>query len=410
MFTFSFICLTAFAYLSIFEEDASMQSMNENFARSLETAINDPSQPLSFQGVLEEFNILDLNLDGHLDDGELLLWLAGQIRPSLATTFPEDEDEVQGSLSYESFKKYAKFQTPSDCETYIGQTDFSSEELWRALTNQDVDTPAYRDDIIMFLAMNAKQRIAPGSEHNCVEFSASGEIPVDCNAAQAEGACEPSSPFFQTMEVVCAKTCGFCQSEQDVPGTKWSLYDFYNYHMTDDFMNAFSSVSADKDLFLVDEFTHETLPDWEHNCKSVRRRLVHPCVVTTVVGAVAGGIAGAYIQCKDGNALDTNDVLKCGVRGIVGGVVSGAVIGGLGCVSVGGIMRLWTTSTLTNLADKAFTIGSNGLSIYAASSDGKLKDHHTLAGNIMTWAFHDVKEEKHWYDFGSWHNPFGRRE
>merc|ERR1739836_204973 len=101
------------------------------------------------------------------------------------------------------------------------------------------------------------------------------------------------------MEVVCAKTCGFCRTKNDVAGIKWSLEDFFTYHTSIDFMNAFSSVSTEKVLFLVDDFTHETLPDWELKCKSVRRRLVNPCVVTAVVGAVAGGITGGYIQCKD---------------------------------------------------------------------------------------------------------------
>merc|ERR1719150_3270639 len=78
---------------------------------------------------------------------------------------------MEGFLSFENFKAKARFSEPKSCEEYIGQTDFSSEDLWRGLTGVETDMLVSRDSLVMTLAMAAKEGVAPGIENNCADLA-----------------------------------------------------------------------------------------------------------------------------------------------------------------------------------------------------------------------------------------------
>lgn len=415
-----FISCLVLAEVSIFEEVSSIQEVKNTFASALETFVSDDSHtPVAFGVVADEFHALDLDNNHILDDAELLLYMTGEARYALETAFPSSEDAEEGFLSFESFKAHARFSEPKSCEEYIAQTDFSSEDLWRELTGVETSRPVRRDSLVMTLAMATKEGVAPGIENNCADLELFPEELkskwANCAEAKLGGICDESSSYYRFGTTFCEKTCGFCKAESDIPPVEWQIEDFFNFHTSEKFLDAFSGLSQEQELVLVDEMTHETKPEWEENCKAVRRRLTHPCVVTAAIGSIAGAIAGGFIQCHDPQVnADRSDFtydwkMRCVVRGVLGGAVSGAAIGGFGCLSVLALHRFWTRPFLSNIWDQSFTIVGNGASVYAAASDGWANQQHTTIGNIATWSFQDVSNDQKWYEFGSWTNPFGRR-
>jgi len=413
-----FISWLVLAEVSIFEEVSEIKEVKNNFASALETFVNDPSHtPIAFSAVADEFHALDLDNNHILDDSEVLLYLTGEARYALETAFPTSEDQNEGLLTFESFKAHAMFDEPKTCEEYIGQTDFSSEDLWKELTGRNIDQPMERDQLVMELAMATKQGVAPGVENNCNDIVFPTEIDfnyANCAEAKADGACEQSSDLYKFSTIACPKACGFCTEESNVQPTQWTIEDFFEFHTSEKLLDSFSGLSRDREMVLVDDMTHETKPEWEEKCQSVRRRLMHPCVATAAVGAVAGAIAGGVIQCKNPQYDNTGTAtyqwqMRCAVRGVLGGAVSGAVIGGWTCLSISSLGRLWMRPFITNIWDQSFTVGSNAGVIYAANSNGWANNAHTTFSNVVTWSFQETSSNQQWYEFGSWTNWLGRR-
>merc|ERR1712038_2211695 len=177
-----------------------------------------------------------------------------------------------------------------------------------------------------------KKGVAPGIENNCADLEFFPEEIksqfANCAEAKIGGICDDSSSYFRAATVLCQKTCGFCNADSDIPPVEWQIEDFFNFHTGEKFLDAFSGISQEQELVLVDDMTHETKPQWEENCKAVRRRLFHPCAMTAGIGAVGGAIAGGVIQChginanEDRTGFDHEWEMRCGVRGILGGAVS----------------------------------------------------------------------------------------
>lgn len=356
------------------------------------------------------------------------LYLAGEIRFALETAFPTEEDESEGFLTYSNFRAHAMFDEPKNCDDYIGQTDFSSEDLWKELTGHDVDQPISRDELVMSLAMLSKQNIAPGLENKCddIAFSAEADFQYSsCAELELDGACDQSNDFFEFSAIACPKTCGLCTEESNVEPSQWSIEDFFEFHTSQEFLEAFSGLLRPREMVLVDEMTHETKPEWEEMCQVARRRLVNPCLVTAAIGAVGGAIAGGVIQCKNRayvfnanypmGVTTTKDYNKrCYVRGILGGAFSGGVIriGGLACRNARYIQRLFTRTFATNRWTSTWTLGSNLGGLYASLSGGRLNGWYNSAMNVVTWPWQQTTNEQSWNSYGSYTNPFkylGRR-
>ena len=67
-------------------------------------------------------------------------------------------------LSYESFRSRARFAEPTDCDTYLSQTDTSSQDLWEFWTGHDIHTPINRVDLSLNVAFVLKSLVSPGEE------------------------------------------------------------------------------------------------------------------------------------------------------------------------------------------------------------------------------------------------------
>jgi len=332
-----------------------------------------------------------------------VLFFAREVRQVLDLAFPET---AEGYLPFEHFQAKMRFSVPSDCETYIAQTDSTSEELWKELTGREDHTPIELDELAINMAMFVKEKVAPGKENNCFDLDLSA-APEDatpqfssCEAAKLSGACEESSPHFSSAFYACPLTCGFCHTENDIAPAQWTIEDFFEYSTSDKMMATFSFMdSDDRETFQVDEFTHETLPEWEEQCKSVRRRLYHPCLIAAAVGGVAGAAYGGYKQCR-GGFYGVDDVTRCAVRGVLGGAVAGAAIGGIGCMSIGGLGFLFgrTAARFGSRWGLRMVNGRKHKEIY---STGLGMVFGEPVRQVATWPFQSVSRGSDWYSFGT---------
>merc|ERR1711951_58965 len=224
----------------------------------------------------------------------------------------------------------------------------------------------------MIMAMFVKEKVAPGKENNCFDLDLSA-APEDatpqfssCEAAKLSGACEESSPHFSSAFYACPLTCGFCHTENDIAPAQWTIEDFFEYSTSDKMMATFSFMdSDDRETFQVDEFTHETLPEWEEQCKSVRRRLYHPCLIAAAVGGVAG-----------------------------------AAYGGIGCMSIGGLGFLFgrTAARFGSRWGLRMVNGRKHKEIY---STGLGMVFGEPVRQVATWPFQSVSRGSDWYSFGT---------